>query len=185
MGWSYEHRPKGTPVRQALQAQLGEGYDIVESSIGLRVAYLAVASKRLGYTFGTVVLIDHTPLSGSPYYNFGTKWIDETMGPSDADPPRRVLEALDEEAVTNEWSQQWRARAWANLLKREARPRVRKGDVVTFATPIRFANGEEVSTFVFERHSYFRTARMNFFGAERYHIRGWREREYSVTAREA
>jgi len=179
MGWSYGHREKGEPVVTELQRQLGMNYGtIVESSVHLTVAYLAVEQTTTGKVYGVVVLLDHHPLEGSDgYYNFGTKWMDETMGPVYYDAPRKVLEALTD-PPPSEYAGGWREGCWKAIKARESRPKVRRGSVVVFDNPIRFTSSGEVDTFVYLKGSTF--ARPGYNPAFTYRITRWRDRSYKV-----
>jgi len=178
MGWSYSHRDKGVPIVEALQEDLGSYGTIVESSVTLKVAYLAITHHQTGETYGAVVLIDHVTKPrryGDDYFNFGTKWIDESMGPAEDRPPRKILEALTD-PPPGEYAEQWRQRAWANLRERESRPKVSRGTAIVFETPLRFTNGQELDHFIFVKRSTFIAGP----GGGSYMIPRWRDRPHKV-----
>lgn len=179
MGWSYGHRDKGVPIVDELQSQLGYNYGtIVESAVYLTVAYLAVENTTTGDVYGCVVLLDHHPLAGyGDTYNFGTKWIDESMGPVEYGAPRKVLEALTD-PPPNDYAGGWRETCWKVLREKESRPKVTRGCVVVFDKPIGFTSGANVDTFVYLKGSTF--MRPGYSPGYTYKIARWRDRGYKV-----
>ena len=152
MGWSFGHKPKGKSVRDQLQQDWGNQHTIVESAmVGFTEFYAAVKNHNTQETLGVVVLIR---FDSSSYYNFGTKTMDETMGPGYHRAPRRVMEALDEEAP-NEWAKAWREDCWKYIEYKESLPSLSKGDMVRFHKPIKFSTGT-YDTFEFLKGSTFR-----------------------------
>ena len=72
---------------------------------------------------------------------------------------------------SNQHAREWRQRCRAHL----ARPRLRLGQKVIFVKPLQFTNGDAHGTLTFQGGSRFRSA-----DGTLYHIRSWRELDYSV-----
>jgi len=184
MGWTGLHRQPGLSDREFFEREfpiaLGEHGQIVACATrpgmdGNRVFYAAVrnnpdAPHAPGQTWALVVL---THRSGG-YHNFAYKEMGETMGPAEDDAPAAVLDALT--PTDNQWANEWRGRCRANLARRAARPTVKRGDVVGFAQPLAFANGETLSELVFVERTTFTKPD----SAVRYRVPRWREREHTV-----
>lgn len=151
MGWTYEHRDKSRPIIDILSENLGEGYEVVESSVRIDRAWLAIKHPQ-GYVFACEVLIHH---ARSDYYDFGTKWIDESMGPVHYDCPKRVFDALTD-ADLGEYARMWREKQQAEYDRRAALPKVKTGDRVRFSRPITFADGTKLQELEFEGRNNFR-----------------------------
>ena len=175
MGYTTYNKRKGLEtMRQHFQREWGNTYEILESSyVNLSVFYAAVRGLD-GTVFAAVVLARHYPMDDWGH-NFIVKDMDETVGPCEVDCPRRILELLS--PTKNTYALEWREKCWENVLEREARPKVHRGDMVVFKDSIMFANGNTEDHFIFEKGSKFTSARR--LGG-RYHITKWRDRGYTV-----
>lgn len=172
MGWSYEHRSRGTSNRDWFQRQLGEDTEILACATVGGTFYAACRkSAQPNEVWALVCLTRWAP---HDWYNFGTKWMDETVGPNEDRCPERILELLT--PTSSRYAQGWRDRCRANLAARAARPKVEKGDLVRFAEPLRFTNGDLLHELVFLGRSSFAHPRHH----GRYRISRWRERAHEL-----
>lgn len=170
MGTTCEHREKGLSNAEWLTAEvLGETQTLVDISSTRGVIYAAVREAD-GTTWGLVVLTSWS----RDYYNFCHKEVSEDMGPNETQCPTRILDVLT--PTDSEYASNWRTRCRDYAATKAARPKVTSGDVVRFAEPIKFGNGETLDTFTFEKRSDFRA--IGTFG--RYRITKWRDRSYEV-----
>lgn len=170
MGWfvSYE-KPRN--VKQSLIEELGPAFECLECKLKMNTAYMAVRKKDSGEVFAVVVLMR--------YYGkeFGTKWMDETVGPVESDCPKSILEKLT--PTEFEWAKQWRERCWANVRRREAANALRDGDRVRFKDPIRFENGQWLQEFAIYKNPRSRVLRFTDNVGNLYRISNWKSREFT------
>lgn len=176
MGWTSMHREPGQSDRAFFETEFPQTLtvqgEIVACATVNSVFYAAVRNHADSRVWALVVLIKRT----RDYYNFTYKEMDESVGPADHGAPAAVLDALTE--TEHEYALAWRAKCREMLARRAAAAKVKPGDTVTFAQPLQFQNGDELSTFKFRRRS-------TFFSPETlgtYHITGWRDRTFTVTA---
>ena len=111
-------------------------------------------------------------------HNFAYKVLDESMGPTAARCPRRLLEQLEaaRPVPPNDLAAAWRERCWKAVWKRERAARFAvRGTVVHFLRPISFSDGSSHDKLVFLERSTFRAPD----GATRYQVPGWRDGEWS------
>lgn len=150
MGWVYTNRPKGMPLKKFFEQEFGLDKPeakgkILDCASNFRAAYMAyefyVGDKR--EVVALVCAIHYVP-NDPAGYNFGYKDMDETMGPVESECPARILDLLT--PTDNEYALRWRQRCRDNLSRRASRPRLHKGDVITFERPIKFTNGAEIAT---------------------------------------
>ncbi len=158
MGWLYTHKPATESVADFFRRRWNyEGDDhcaevLDVAVVRLRTAYLAV--RRTGkadgksFVFGVVCLLGYD--RSDPDYNFGYKDITETMGPTQSDCPRRILELLsdfeDFPDGGNDYAREWRERCWKRIRQRETLKRHPNWGVL-LPRPARFDNGETVQLF--------------------------------------
>ena len=187
MGWTFMERPKGYSEKEWPKKELmmgdpvGRILDVAKVGNTDYVAFRTTEGK-------VTALIILTQWAPNDLYNWGYKDMDEAMGPFEYKAPRRILELLspleelyekpadDSEGRFNAYlsAKEWREKAWAY----QNRPRPKPGDTVTFAAPLKFTNGAELSEFTYEKGSRFRR------GYSPYTITRWKEREYTVTPQE-
>jgi hypothetical protein len=184
MGWTSLSRQKGLTDREFFENEfptmLGAHGRIVAcatmpGSEG-RVFYAAVANtsdapRKPGETWALVVLMHWTPRS---CWNFAYKEMSEESGPSEANAPAAVLDALT--ATGNDYAIEWRAACRANLAARAARPKVKPGDTVVFAVPMTFNSGRTLSELVFVGRNVFAVPG----GGGQCQVSKWRERAFTV-----
>lgn len=176
MGHTSLHREKGLTDREFWTHELNGladvRYEILDCATIDRVFYAAVrhiGGPRNGQVFGLVCTQQWT----RDHYNFTFKDMDETCGPAYAKCPDRILDLLS--PTDEQWALEWRAACRAYNAARAARPKVKRGDTVTFAQAMRFTNGIERDTFTFLERNEFSG------GDYRVRIPGWRDRAYTVT----
>jgi hypothetical protein len=141
------------------------------------VLYAAIEDRVEDKVFGLVVLMHRNP-SPHVYFNFTYKYVDETMGPAEDDCPKAILDLLT--PTDSEYANDWRQRVRLNLDAPKPEV-VHAGDVVTFATPLRFVGGMERDTFEFVRNTRFRIP--GYYGEVR--IPHWKTVPYTVTQKVA
>ena len=110
MGWSFEHRDKGTSNLEHFRAQWGEGYDLLDGATVGGVFYGALRIPG-GKVTAVVILTKWVPRD---WFNFGEKSMTESWGPTEARCPERILDMLSpaEELYVGDsltWATEWRA----------------------------------------------------------------------------
>ncbi len=165
MGWTAGHLQGPFTARAAIEFNLGTDFAarVIDTARYGQVIYAAVRSSDGQEVFGLVLLAERR--DGVLY----TKAISEDMGPAEDRCPARILDQLTE--PSNEHAGEWRRRCRHRL----ARPRPRQGQKVVFGKPLEFTNGDAHCTLTFQGGSRFRSA-----DGTSYHIRSWRELDYSV-----
>jgi hypothetical protein len=174
MSWTTTQRDKGTSNKDWFEREF-PSILILDCSTKRNVFYAACSPRTDPETvFALVCLTNWAP---NDQFNFGYKDQDEQMGPCDVDCPERILDLLT--PTEHENSLAWRASCRKRNAVRAAKPKVKKGDCVRFALPIRFSNGAELGTLRFEsRNTFVSTDGFD----QRYKVSGWRERGYEVVA---
>jgi hypothetical protein len=146
MGWTSYHRPPGETDLQFISRKLRDDCEIVQSSTVRGVFYAAVREKATDEVWALIVLTERSP---KEYYNFACKYISESMGPTVAEAPAKVLDALTE--TTSEYALEWRALCRERLsAKAEARRRLKTvhiGDTIVLSRPLLFGNQLEAKRF--------------------------------------
>lgn len=132
---------------------------LASSCPGNRVYYAAVQTVINGIpgeVFAVVCLVKWSPHSRTNE-NFGYKDMDESMGPHESDCPANILDLLT--TSDKEYALDWRRRCLARQRMRSRK--VRDGDRVRLASPLRFTDGEMRDEFIVEkrgRSMHFRDA---------------------------
>ena len=152
MGWTFGEKPRR--VRAELTRQMTwesptHRTRCLDLAIKLRAAYAAVETveKATGQreVWAAVILLRYSRVKGDPY-PFGTKDLEESMGPCECECPARILDQLT--PTNNEHAREWRLRCRARL----DRPGVpAPGTRVRFEDPIKFRDGATVSEFTVEK----------------------------------
>ncbi len=165
MGWTAGHLEGPFTARAAIEFELGAEFAarVVDTVRYGQVIYAAVRSGDGHEVFGLVLLAERR--DGVLF----TKPISEDMGPVEDRCPARILDQLTE--PSNDQAHKWRQRCRARLVR--SHPRI--GQKVVFVKPLRFTNGDAHSALTFQGGSRFRSA-----DGTLYHIRSWRELDYSV-----
>lgn len=134
------------------------------SQVGWTEVYLAVQDIDTGEVWAGVCLVNRS------HGSLSMKELSETMGPFYYRCPERILDVLT--PTDSESANTWRAKCREYHAARKARPKIRAGDTVRFAAPIRFSNGAELDTLQFVRGSTFSD------GWGRYRVSNWRDMPY-------
>ncbi len=168
MGWTGGELRKPFTALAAIEFDLGEDFAgrVIDTALYGSVVYAAVRSRDGQEVFGLVLLTERR--EGLLY----TKPVSEDMGPAEDRCPARILDRLT--PPSNEYARQWRERCRARLAKPTPRP----GQTVIFAERVKFTNGDELRTLIFQGGSRFRSP-----AGRVYHIRSWRERAYTLRGR--
>jgi hypothetical protein len=186
MGWTTQNRGKGTTDREFFQDLMGTKYTIIDcATVGRAVFYAAVRTNEgdeAGQVWAFVALISWT----GGYYNFGYKDMDERMGPNEASCPTRVLDKLTELPGCEKRPHkqhdycglcaalEWRADCRKLADRRARAAKVKAGQVVKFARPVKFQSGAELDTLTFDKRDVF-TA-----DGSRYKVTGWRAMDWEL-----
>src|SRR5215213_2224348 len=102
MGWDYCNKGSETTADHLRKRLTWEDAGYTNKVIDLaivkvRTAYVAVERIAKGTgersVWACVVLLDYVR-SKDEYFNFGTKFVDETMGPVESECPERILNLL-------------------------------------------------------------------------------------------
>ncbi len=179
MGWTFTS--KGSlSVREFFEQEFnydkpaeGKSGKVIACSATWTTAYMAyeIKSPEKGReVIALVCLLRHVPRA-SDGYTFGYKDMSEDMGPCEARCPKTILDLLT--PTTSEYALNWRKRCQERINKRKTAPKVHKGDLIKFAHPITFRNGETRDALQWQKGSTFYGS-----GYSVYHISNWREREY-------
>lgn len=136
MGWTFTYKPPGIPLAEFFHdsgtlrwTNSPHVYTVLDSALVRRCVFYAAIERIEAETgkrdvWAAVFLVKFVPL-GQDGCNFGWKDMDETMGPCEADCPRRILELLT--PTDNEYANDWRARCWAKI-NRPRPPKLANGD---------------------------------------------------------
>lgn len=157
MGWTYNHRYKGTSIEQHLidsgvfkwNADSPFEYTVLKTSVvKLTTLYAAIEKKNKETgerkVFAAVILIQM--IKGQQYENFGYKDMDETCGPCSYDCPKSILQLLT--PTDSQYANDWREQCWNKINERKSAPKIKVGNVFNFAKNIKFSNGREFSSLV-------------------------------------
>lgn len=144
MGWTSLHRQRGQSDADFFGAMLNAGDEIVAhntSGAGFERTFYAAVRKPDGTTWALVALCQ------TRGREFAYKTMSEDMGPYEVGVSRKVLEALS--PTDNQYAQQWRERAWADVAKREEAAAFTKGlkpgQWVRFHRPVSMTDGVDYS----------------------------------------
>lgn len=192
MGYTSTHREPGEKDLDWFRREFGlndpeKNGELLDGATCRNVFY---GAWRLGESHGDeagqvialVVLIQRTrsdSTTDNGWFNFTYKDLTDSMGPCEDRCPARILAMLT--PTTNEYANAWRDRCRANLAARATRPKVSGGDVVRFATPMEFSNGDKLDTFVYTgKGSRFRSYPGGYC---HYRITSWRDLKYEVVGK--
>jgi hypothetical protein len=197
MGWTYsQHRPRS--IFDFMKAHFDfenerTKREIIDVAASLTVAYAAyrVTNKadNKSYVVALVVLLHHAP-NAKDGYVFGTKEMEEMMGPCESECPERILRQLSplEEFCPPgtsgfEWASNWRRRCEANIERKKKAAKVKLDTKIRFASEIAFTDGHKASEFTIER-AFPRKRRIfrSTANGRIYWIRNWRKLDFSVEA---
>ena len=184
MGWLYMQRMDGaSSPKEYLDRQFTftreHGYTVrvLKSAVVKMRTYYAAVEKVFAdgssprECLAVVCLINYNPRASDGMI-FGYKDMDETMGPCEVECPPAILDLLTptDSEYANEWRKACRARA--------EKPTPKHGDVIQFASPIRFTNGKELARFEV-RKARRKTMYLGDDGGY-YSISRLKDREYTI-----
>ena len=138
MGWIYDQaihykRNGKIDVKAEIERKIDSEYRVLKSSV-VGSAYYAAVQEPNGNVSGHVVLFN---TDGDGSFNFGTKFMDETMGPCYYDCPKSILNLLTE--TDNEEAKAWRIKcATRNAQKARERDKVKRLKNLPLNTVIEF-----------------------------------------------
>lgn len=141
MGWTYQH-VYNKQVKDIIRQEFMPHEIMAISGGGIgRPVYAAIKSAKDGLV--EAIVCDVKWVSNS-YYNFGYKDMSEFTYPYFNSAPRKVLGALSplsafysimsDDSIA--WARKWREECWSKVLRNEAFPRLKEGDVLTFIAEI-------------------------------------------------
>jgi len=113
MGWSFEHRDKGTSNLDYFREGWSEGYELLDGATVGGTFYGALRRPD-GKVEAVVNLTRWVP---NDYFNFGYKSMTESWGPGESRCPQRILDMLSpveelypEGSDARQWASEWRER---------------------------------------------------------------------------
>lgn len=114
MGWSYEHRDKGTSNFDWFKQDWSPGYELLDGATVGGTFYGALRRPD-GLVTAVVILTRWAP---NDHFNFGTKSMTESWGPVEDRCPQRILDLLSpvedlfpgEDSSSRQWASEWRQR---------------------------------------------------------------------------
>jgi hypothetical protein len=179
MGWYGCERPRGTKDIDFFQKECGwEKEDsycrILDAARNGSTVYLKVEVKH-DNKVERYALVCLTRWS-QDFFNFTYKPIEESMGPCDYHCPLRILDGLTEPA--NEYAAEWRKNVREWHKKKKAPPKF--GNVIKFASPIRFTDGFEGDEFEVIRYGRRAKRYLSKQNGRRYCITNVTDREFEV-----
>jgi hypothetical protein len=157
MGWTFRHKgPNVTAKEEVIRELTCENehgsWKVLACEIKGHAAYCAseiIKKDEQGkllmdtrIVIGTVVAIEY---ARKDHYNFGTKVMDEDMGPYFYDCPARILNLLT--PTKSEYAQKWREECRRQIAKKTSTPRLEYGDVLVFPFPLSFGKHGKESNF--------------------------------------
>lgn len=141
MGWTFTHRDKKESALEFFRrefARNGNGDHILDAATKESAVYIAYRTEDNK----VVCIICLVKWARDPYYNFGYKDMDETMGVYESKCPKRILQMLSpvEDITTHPESMkcavEWRKRCWDYI--NTPKIKLHAGDLVEFATELDF-----------------------------------------------
>jgi hypothetical protein len=151
MGWTQTYRPRGQPHLKFFKERFeNENFKVIDATAYLNVVYLVCAAKSSHWkNFAVIVQCRYV----KERYDFFYKSEEEGQGPPESRCfcPERILKQLAPvEEVYGDDSRQyacdWREACWANIKKRQTRPKLKVGDVVKFPEILKFTTGLQTDT---------------------------------------
>lgn len=115
MGWDFHHEDAPYDRRSIVRSEISDRYEVLKDTVVGTTYYGALKDKATGEVHALVVL---TAIHKEDSYNFGMKWMDETVGPYACDCPESILKLLS--PTDNEWANRWRADCRAKRQARKA-----------------------------------------------------------------
>ena len=191
MGWLFKSSLGGhSGPREYLDAEFtceqpGRSSRVLRSAlVRMRTYYAAVevlAEGREREVWACVCLVKYN-LRDREGYIFGYKSMEEGMGPCETECPVAILELLT--PTSNDYALKWRSACRERAATRLAKPKLRHGELVTFAAPIRFADGRTHQTLRVDIDDHYnrRIRFRSLDGQGFYRIGGLKGLDYTVAA---
>jgi len=148
MGWLFM---RDTGIHKTPRAYLDNQITIVRDGIDQRVLRSALVRGSVYYaaveliqangdrTVFAIICLVRRDRRASDGMTFGYKDMDESMGPFEAECPTAILDLLTD--TMSDYADAWRARCRAYHEAHTAKPKLRNGDTIVFAEPVRFSDG--------------------------------------------
>lgn len=147
MGWGYDHKPRGLPIKEYFRKTWEETREkkegvtvktkLLECKVVEKVAYMAIEWLETGKdreVFAVVSLLDWWS-HAKDHWNFGHKDIGETSGPCACLCPKEVFKHLT--PTTSQYALKWRKKCQAYI----DRAPLKEGHFILFNKPIEFESG--------------------------------------------
>ena len=144
MGYTELHKEKYVKLLDFFKQEFNcknevREWEVLACSTKSNVAYLAckLTTKEEVKVVAVVCILSYP--KKDPYYNFGYKDMDETMGPYYYDCPEKILKLL---TPTNSiHAKEWRELCYKNLSQKKSNLKLKEGDLIKFDSPLKFSNG--------------------------------------------
>ena len=179
MGWTTTRRERDTATLDFFKARFdwskpdGSYGKVLACSSGA-TAYMALETKRPEKEVEVIALVVLTKwFPKDPKYNFGWKYMSESMGPYYYDCPAKILDMLT--PTTDATSLEWRRLCRLKLEAKKAAPKVTKGTKISFHEPLRFTDGTEHTDLTWMEGNRFQAE-----NGEGYRVKNWRLRQFIV-----
>ena len=144
MGWtsiSSHYDPSKSAIDYAIEELEGGNWNTVIKRSGKYCAFRINQGHYEGQIAAAVLLTQSTKSDRS------WKIVTSDMGPADDSCPDSILDLLTE--PTNDYDREWRERCRANNELKRRQPKLKPGDTVELAKPIRFSDGVSTTTLKF------------------------------------
>jgi hypothetical protein len=180
------HRERGQSDREFWQGQLDSKYKIIDCATIGRTTFHAAVETAEGPEKGTVAAFVALQQWSGGYYNFTYKTMTEHAGPCEDECPARILDKLTElppcysrphreyDCCGTCGAREWRARCRVYADRKARAAKVKAGQVVRFARPVKFQSGAELDTFTFDQRDIFHA------DDQRYKVTGWRAMDWEL-----
>lgn len=153
---------------------------IVDHSVKGSTVYLACECKWLDGKAETIGMVCITSKHGDERC---IKEVTECMGPYETECPLRIINKLS--PTNSEYANQWRERCRAYAASQSGSKRLKVGQAIEFASPLKFNDGTQESRFVVTKaynRSKMITAFQGLTTGKVYAIRGITRMQYNVAS---
>ena len=117
MGWDFHHEIAPYDRKEICRRQISNRYEVVKDALVGTTYYAALRSKETGEVHALVIL---TRIHPHEYCNFGMKWVDETMGPTQCDCPESILKLLS--PTDSKYALEWREACRQTRREKKEKP---------------------------------------------------------------
>lgn len=182
MGWTSQHRDKGTTNKDFFLNLFDKGTQFHATGTVGGVFYAAVEGpSKPGEVWGFIALTTWSP---NDHYNFSYKDMSESMGPCEVRAPLTVLKALT--PTDSAYALEWREAVAQHHAQRKALRGLMEGDEVTLAEQLTFTSGACLDTFTVQRRRVGRGTQTKVAltnDGRQYLIPHWQDRVVAVVSR--